>query len=310
VTLGAQHAFSLALQLLVGPGDRVLIDHPTYPHAVDAIARASARPVPVGLPSTGWDVEGVLAAFRQTGPRMAYLVPDFHNPTGRCMDAESRERIASAAARSRTTIVVDETMADLGLDGPPPAPFAAHDRDGAVITLGSMSKGYWGGLRIGWIRADVGTIAGLSGVRPAVDLGTPIVEQLAAVALLAGDEARLDERRDLLRERRDRLVAALATHLPEWRVPVPPGGNSVWAELPDAVSSALAASAERHGVRIIAGPRFGVDGAFERFVRLPYTRPAEELEDAVVRLAAAYGDLGVGARTVAAGAAVGVGAVV
>jgi DNA-binding transcriptional MocR family regulator len=310
VTLGAQHAFSLALQLLVGPGDRVLIDHPTYPHAVDAIARASARPVPVGLPTAGWDVEGVLAALRQTGPRMAYLVPDFHNPTGRCMDAESRERIAAAAARSRTTIVVDETMVDLALDAPPPAPFAAHDRDGVVITLGSMSKGYWGGLRIGWIRADVGTIAALAGVRPAVDLGTPIVEQLAAVALLAGPEARLDERRALLRERRDRLIAALEAHLPEWRVPVPPGGNSVWVELPDAVSSALAASAERHGVRIIAGPRFGVDGAFERFLRLPYTRPAEELEDAVVRLARAYEDLGVGLRPGPAGVAVGAGAVV
>lgn len=310
VTLGAQHAFSLVLQLLVGPGDRVLIDHPTYPHAIDAIARASARPVPVGLPGAGWDVEGVLAAFRQTGPRLAYLVPDFHNPTGRCMDAESRERIAAGAARSRTTIVVDETMADLSFDGPPPVPFAAYDRDGAVITLGSMSKGYWGGLRIGWIRADVGTVAGLSGVRPAVDLGTPIVEQLAAVALLADDEQPLRERRDLLRGRRDRLLTALERELPEWRVTPPPGGNSVWVELPDAVSSALAASAERHGVRIIAGPRFGVDGAFERFLRLPYTRPAEELEDAVSRLAAAYDDLGVGTRTVPAGATAGAGAMV
>jgi DNA-binding transcriptional MocR family regulator len=294
VTLGAQHAFALVLQLLAGPGDRVLIDHPTYPHAIDAIARASCRPVPVGLPGSGWDVDGVLAALRQTGPRLAYLLPDFHNPTGRCMAPADREAIAHAAARARTTVVVDETMIDLGIDGPPPPPFAVHDDAGVVVTLGSMSKGFWGGLRVGWIRADADTIAALSGVRPALDLGTPVVEQLASVALLRDEEPGLVQRRALLGARRDFLLAALGRHLPEWRVVPPSGGNSVWAELPDPVSSALTASAERHGVRIVAGPRFGVDGAFERFLRLPYTRPEAELEDAVERLSRAYTDLRVG----------------
>ncbi|WP_210491015.1 PLP-dependent aminotransferase family protein [Patulibacter sp. SYSU D01012] len=292
VTLGAQHAFSLVLQLLVGPGDRVVIDHPTYPHAIDAVARASARPVPVGLTATGWDVDGVLAALRQTGPRLAYLLPDFHNPTGHVMPPEERERIAAAAAAARTTLVVDETMIDLGLDGPPPAPFAAHDPSGdTVITLGSMSKGYWGGLRVGWIRASVPTVAALTGVRPAVDLGTPLVEQLASAELLRDDDARLAERRALLASRRDGLLAALAAHLPTWRAPRAVGGQSTWIELPDPVSSALVASAARHGVRLVPGPRFGVDGAFERFLRLPFSRPADELDEAVVRIARAYADL-------------------
>lgn len=309
VTSGAQHAFVLVLQLLAGPGDRVLIDHPTYPHAIDAIARASCRPVPVGLPAAGWDVEGVIAALRQTGPRLAYLLPDFHNPTGRCMDPESRERIAAAAARTRTTVVVDETMVDLGLDGPPPAPFAVHDPTGTtVITIGGTSKSFWGGMRTGWVRADEATISALAGVRPGLDLGTPILEQLASAVLLEDDEPGLAERRALLTERRDRLLAALAEHLRGWRVDPPPGGNSLWAELPAPLSSALTASAERHGVRVVAGPRFGVDGAFERFLRLPYTRPAEELEDAVVRLARAWADLRVGG--VPRGDAAPVGAVV
>ena len=311
VTSGAQHAFVLVLQLLAGPGDRILIDHPTYPHAIDAIARASCRPVPVGLPARGWDVEGVEAALQQTGPRLAYLLPDFHNPTGRVMDPETRARIAAAAARTRTTVVVDETMVDLGLDGPPPAPFAVHDPTGStVITIGGTSKSFWGGMRTGWVRADVATISGLAGVRPGLDLGTPILEQLASAVLLQDPEPGLVERRAVLAEQRDRLTAALDTHLPAWRVERSPGGNSLWIELPAPVSSALTASAERHGVRIVAGPRFGVDGAFERFLRLPYTRPAAELEEAVVRLAAAYADLRVPVAAVAAGAPVALGGAV
>ena len=296
VTSGAQHAFVLVLQLLAGPGDRVLIDHPTYPHAIDAIARASCRPVPVGLPAgDGWDVEGLEAALRQTGPRLAYLLPDFHTPTGRCMAAEDRERVVRAAERARTTLAVDETLVDLGLDGPPPAPMAAHDAGGTVVTIGGASKSFWGGLRVGWVRADEATIAALAGVRPGLDLGTPIVEQLAVTALLLEHGAGIEDRRALLRERRDRLAAALAEHLPAWRPARAPGGNSLWIELPAPVSSALTASAARHGVRVVAGPRFGVDGAFERFLRIPYTRPAEDLEEAVVRLARAYDDLRVDA---------------
>lgn len=293
VTSGAQHAFVLVLQLLAGPGDRVLVDHPTYPHALDAISRASCRPVPVGLPAAhGWDVDGLEAAFRQTGPRLAYLLPDFHNPTGRCMGPADRERVVAAATRARTTLVVDETLVDLGLDERPPAPTAAHDRaGGTVVTIGGASKSFWGGLRVGWVRADEATIAALAGVRPGLDLGTPVVEQLAVAALLHDPEPGLDERRTLLRDRRDRLLAAIGRHLPAWRAPRAPGGNSLWIELPAAASSALTASAARHGVRVVAGPRFGIDGAFERFLRIPFTRPAEDLEEAVVRLARAYDDL-------------------
>jgi DNA-binding transcriptional MocR family regulator len=91
------------------------------------------------------------------------------------------------------------------------------------------------------------------------------------------------------------LLARLQARLPEWKVRRPEGGLSLWAELPSPVSSALAATSERFGVRIAAGPRFGVDGAFERFVRLPYTLAPEDLTTSVERLAAAYDGLRAGA---------------
>ncbi len=298
VTHGALHGFGLLLRLLAGPGDRIVVDHPTYPHAIDAIQQASCRAVPVGLPERGWDADAIEAAFRQTGPRLAYLLADFHNPTGRCMDAETRARIADMAARTQTVLVVDETMVDLWLDGPPPAPMAAHDRAGCVVTLGSTGKSFWGGLRIGWVRAEPRMIEGLARVRAAQDLGTPVLEQLAAAVLLADDGGDLDARRARVREQRARLISLVGDYLPDWTVKAPPGGLSLWAELPVPGSTALAATSEIYGVRIGAGPRFGVDGSFERFVRLPFALPEDMLESGIERLTRAWASLRPASRAI------------
>lgn len=297
VTNGAQHALALMLRLACGPGDRVVIDHPTYPHAIDAIQRASCRPAPVGLPAEGWDVEGVAAALRQSGPRLAYFIADHHNPTGRFMSLEARAAIVAAARSARTTVIFDETMIDLALDGPV-ASYGAEEPQEGVVRLGSMGKSFWGGLRLGWIRADVGTIQALAVRRASLDLGTPMLEQLACAHLLADDEPALAARRALLRERRDLLLGLVCEHLPEWTVSRPPGGLSLWAELPSPVSTTLAATSERFGVRLAAGPRFGIDGAFERFLRLPFTLPPDDLCEAVRRVALAYERLRPGAAQV------------
>ncbi|WP_411288591.1 hypothetical protein [Phenylobacterium sp.] len=95
----------------------------------------------------------------------------------------------------------------------------------------------------------------------------------------------------MLRQRRAHLAGVLAQRLPDWRIDLPPGGLSVWAELPQPVSTALAAASRRYGVHIAAGPRFGVDGAFERFLRLPYTLPPGRMDEAIHRLCAAYDDV-------------------
>lgn len=144
VVNGALSAFALILRLFTGPGDRVVIDAPTYPMAISAIQGASCRPVGVALPQQGWDCDGLAATIAQTAPRLAWLMPDFHNPTGRCMDALTRQRVADIAARTRTTLVIDETMADLWYNAPPPPPLASFNPDAAVLTIGSAGKSFWG----------------------------------------------------------------------------------------------------------------------------------------------------------------------
>ncbi len=287
VTAGALHALTLLLRVLSGPGDRVLVEHPSYPAALDAIRAIGARPVPVPMLPGGWDLEMLAASLRQAAPSLAYVIADNQNPTGFTMPAADREQLVSLARTTRTPLVIDEAVAGLHLDGAePPAPVSALDPD--VITIGSMSKTFWAGLRIGWVRANPALVQRLAAARAALDISSPVLEQLIAVELLGGAEPVLERQRAGARERRDRFAALLNEHVPAWRFRIPDGGLCLWVELDAPRSTALAAVADRHGIRLAAGPRFGVDGAFERFTRLPYSLPAPVLEDAAERLAVAW----------------------
>lgn len=289
VTTGAQHAIGLILASHTRPGDRVLVEQPTYHGALTAISTAGARAVPVALTEDGWELGAVQAALRQLAPSLAYLIPDSHNPTGFTLPAAQRKQLGQIISDTRTRTIVDESIADMWLDEAPPQPLAAAvRRDDLVLTVGSMSKSFWGGLRVGWIRAERGTLATIAAIRPSVDLGTPILEQLAAARLLAMHAEVLPERRDLLRGRREFLVGLLARELPDWQPGPGRGGMSLWVRLPAPMSTALSAAALRLGLDVPAGPRFGVDGTLERFIRLPYALPESELEEAVQLLARAW----------------------
>jgi DNA-binding transcriptional MocR family regulator len=292
ITNGVLHALDLVLRLLVPVGAPVLVESPTYPNALAALAARRARIFTHGLGEPGWDRELLLGSLRQSRPRLAYLIPEFQNPTGHLMPAELREQLVAAAQRSGTDLVIDESFVDLPLDGQemPPA-VASYDRHGRVLTIGGMSKPFWGGLRIGWVRASAPTVQRLAAARVGVDTAGPVLDQLVGVRLLEVADRVIAERLKQLAAQRDALLAAVAEHLPAWRITPPAGGVTLWAELDGPVSSALARAVETMGVRIAPGPRFGVDGTLERFLRLPFTQPIPELLDGVRRIAAARYDL-------------------
>ncbi|MFJ3860328.1 PLP-dependent aminotransferase family protein [Streptomyces sp. NPDC090085] len=294
VTSGAQQAFTLVVSLLCGPGDRVVTENPTYANALDALRHARLRTGSIAVSDSGWDMEIAESTLRQTVPRLAYTIPDFHNPTGALMPPEQRLRLLAATRRTGTWLVVDETIADIALDVPAPPPLASlAPRGGAdhVVTIGSLSKTHWGGLRVGWIRATAKMITELTAVRVGADMTGSVLDQLVALPLLDGMDRTLPARLDELRLRRAALVEALQRHTPEWSWQVPPGGLSLWVDLGEPVSSALAERAAAAGVHIGRGARFGVDpGTFEHRLRIPYTLPADRLDEGVRRLAAAFHD--------------------
>ena len=171
-----------------------------------------------------------------------------------------------------------------------PRPVCGFDPAGStVITVGSASKAFWAGLRIGWVRAAPDVIRSLVAARAYADLGTPVLEQLAVNWLLStgGWEEAVEVRRGQARENRGALVAAVRRELPRWEFEVPQGGLTLWVRTGGLSGSRLAEVGERVGVRVPSGPRFGVDGAFEGYVRLPFTVGGAVAEEAAVRLAAA-----------------------
>lgn len=290
ITTGAQQGLFLVLRAFVHPGDAVVVESPTYPHALDALRRAGARLVPAGV-NAGWDLELLAGGLRQAAARLAYVIPDFQNPTGRLMDEAGRAALVGAARDTGTYVIADETFAELAVDDVAmPRPLAAHDTDGRVISIGSADKVLWGGLRIGWIRAGQALVRRLAEARETVDLASPVLEQLIVAELLGRLDAIIAERRLTLRERRAELAAALRRECPGWEFGLPPGGLSLWARLPGVSSTALASAAARHGVHIIPGTAFGVDGVLDDHLRVPYVLPPERLREAAARLARAERD--------------------
>ena len=288
---GALAGLAITARALVRRGSRTLMENPTYPNAIATLKHSGARLVTTDVDREAAQVEDLLDVVRQVGPQLAVLIPDFHNPTGHLMSDADRERVADAFRRAGTRPVIDESMVDLPLEGQEmPAPFAAYSPE--AVTVGSLSKPYWGGLRIGWVRGPQDLMDALFRVRLSLDLGTPLLEQLVATDLIRTGRGLIEHRREQLRTSRDAALAALAEHLPEWKVRPPTGGLSLWCELPDdrAHSSDLVPYAAGRDILIVPGPVFAPEGGLDRFLRLPFTAPAHVLEDAIARIAVAWRD--------------------
>lgn len=291
VVPGALAGVAVTARALLGPGDRVVVESPTYPNAIATLVRSGGR-----LLGSDPDVESLVTTLRQVVPRAAYLIPDFQNPTGRLLEDDERARLATALRRTRTTAIVDESMAPLVLDDREmPAPLAAHAL--GAVSVGSTSKPWWGGLRVGWVRAPEHLVDAVIAARLTLDLGAPVLEQLVAADLLDQGAAGLVERRTALRASRDAARAALLERLPDWEVAAPAGGLSLWCRLPAPRSSALAAEAQRHGVALAPGPAFAPEGGLDRHLRIPFALPPEVMVEAVARVATAWEAVLAGAPT-------------
>lgn len=288
VTSGAQQAIGLVAALVLQPGDAVVLENPTYFGAIDLFRSRGARLVPVPLDRDGVDVEALTDAVATSAPALIYVTPTCNNPTGTVLSPERRRSLARLLESFGGYAIEDQALAPLLYKDEPPLSIAALTDSENVVVVGSMSKLFWGGLRVGWIRGSETLITRLARLKVMADLGSSLPSQLIASRLLPKAAEMQARRREQLRERWRVLTNLAAELLPSWELCPPAGGPFAWARLPGGEADRLAQIANRRGVRIMPGSTLSVDGSHADHVRLSLTPEVETLAIGLRRLAEAW----------------------
>lgn len=289
ITTGAHQAISLVARQTLQPGDPVLVESPTFPGALDIFRRFGARMIPLPVDDQGARTDVLTDLVDRLQPRLVYISPTFHNPTGAIMPEGRRREFADLATRTGVVVLEDLAQADVQLDDIPcPPPIAAFAPAANIHSIGSTAKLYWAGLRVGWLRSPESWSARMLATKTVADLGTPLISQLLALRLLERrDEVAATRRRELA-PCRDLAMRLLGEQLPDWEINLPAGGLSIWAHLPRGNAEEFAEVALRFGVAVIPGPALSVDEGNRQALRIVFARPAEMIEEGVRRLATAW----------------------
>lgn len=289
ITTGAHQAISLVCRQLLQAGDTVIVESPTFPGALDVFRRFGARTLPLPVDEDGARVDVLPELLARAKPKLLYIAPQFNNPTGVVLPLERRIRIAELAALSKTIVLEDHAMADVALAEPAPLPPIAALSDTARIhTIGSASKLFWAGLRVGWVRSPDDFAARMLATKTVADLGNPLIEQLFTHRLLNQIEVIQQERRNELLPRLAQLTELITQLLPGWTWITPQGGLSLWVTIPSGNAVEFADTARKFGVIIVPGPALSVDGGNRRSLRIVYSASHAELAEGMRRLANAW----------------------
>jgi DNA-binding transcriptional MocR family regulator len=294
VTTGAHQALVLVAELHRRNLATVLVEAPSWPACLDVFRSVGARLSSVALDDEGIDATALATALREQRPALLYVMPTYHNPTGILMSEPRRRRVTELAAQHDVPVLEDNAYAGLatGADRVIPAPLAAYaPSDAEVLTVESLGKAVWGGLRIGWVRAPAAIIERLARRKALADLGSPVLDQALAARLLPRLSELTTRRSEYLRARLDLLEQLLGEHLPDWRWRRPDGGAALWVRLPHTDAGNYAQIALRHGVEVVPGSAMDPSGRHDSYLRLPFTFPPETLAQLVSRLAAAWSEL-------------------
>jgi GntR family transcriptional regulator / MocR family aminotransferase len=293
VTNGSQQGLSLVFQLLLSPGDVVLVEDPTYSGALKLFRRLGAKVVGVRIDERGMLVEKLEKLLQQVHPRLIYTIPNFHNPTGACLDLARRRQLVALADRYNVPILEDDYVGDLRYDGRSQPALKALDPGGRVIYLSTFSKMVMPGLRVGFLVADGPVYDELVGLKRTIDIAASNLVQrsLEAYVTVGRYQAHLRRSCRSYRKRRDAMLKAIERRLPAGVHLVPPqGGLFLWLRLPDGLSAdRLLPLACREGVAFAPGSQYFVNRADgESTLRLNFAaHTPDEIDLGIRRLAKA-----------------------
>lgn len=288
VTNGAQQAIALVAQLYLGPGDAAVLESPSYLGAIDTFRTRGARLVALPGNTAELDPAEAEALIRRVNPGLAFLMPSCHTVTGAVTPADTRLRMAELSEELQLPVIDDDTFVGLTFDGDAVPPMAAYAEDAPIFTIGSTSKLFWNGLRVGWLRAPEAVVNRLARLKSGVDLCTSLVPQLVTLHLLERAEEIGAMRRAEIRDRLELAGRLLAGALPDWSWRPPRGGRSLWIQLPGGSAAEFVQTAQRHGVWAVPGGTLAPDGAHRDRLRVLFVQPPEMLTEGIQRLAMAW----------------------
>lgn len=289
VTTGAQQALDLVGKVLIDPGDLVAIEAPAYVGALSAFSAYEARYLQIDLDDDGMVVDQLQEALlRGERPKFVYTVPNFHNPAGVTMSRPRRERLVALCREAHIPIVEDNPYGLLRFEGTREPTLRSMDPQN-VVYLGTVSKVFSPGVRVGWALTEPGVLQRLVLAKEAADLCGSNFNMLVTERYFADELWRRNLERlvDTYRRRRDVMLAALAEHFPSdaaWTHPS--GGFYVWVTLPEYFDTPtlLAAAVERR-VAYVPGSAFYPDDRGRERMRLAFSFPTEDrIEEGVRRL--------------------------
>lgn len=295
VTTGSQQALALLSTALLDPGAVVAVEEPTYLAALQSFALAGARVVPVASDDDGLVPASLERVLDEHSPALVYLVPTFANPTGRSLSATRRAEVAALLAARPTWVVEDDPYGELRYRGPALAPLASQPAlEGRAVYLGSLSKVFAPGLRLGWLCAPRELRARLAVAKQAADLHTSTLDQAAAAVYLAENDldAHVAGLRAAYGARRDAVLESLPHALPPGSTWTDPdGGMFVWARLPGGLDAAtLLPAALEHDVAFVPGAPFYAGTPDRSTLRLSFTTHSpERTREGLSRLGRAFG---------------------
>ena len=290
VTVGSQMALDLVTRIYCDPGDVVLAEGPSYVGALGSFAAYQARVVHVAMDAHGL-VPSLLRAALETvrpRPKFLYTVPTFHNPAGVTLSVERRAEVLAICREYGVAVVEDNPYGLLGFSGHTYPALRSLDRD--VVYLGSFSKTFAAGLRVGWALVPPAVRDRLVLAAESATLCPPSFTQMMVSRYLAAHDWRSQVKTytEAYRDRRDAMLRALETYLPPgctWNVP--DGGFYVWLTVPEGVDTkAMLPRAVTARVAYASGTGFYADGLGSRQLRLSYCYPSpERITEGVRRLA-------------------------
>lgn len=284
VTVGSQQGLDLVTRLFCDPGDVVLCEAPSYVGALGVFRAYQCEVVHVAMDEHGLDPTALaeaLAALAAAGKKAKFLytIPNFHNPAGVSQTLERRIQLLEVAQRADLLVVEDNPYGLLGFDGDPVPAMRAMDAE-RVVYLGSFSKTFAPGFRVGWVLAPHAVREKLVLAQESATLCPPTFSQFAVAAYLQNHDWRgqIKVFREMYRERRDAMLAGLDDHMPagmSWTIPA--GGFFVWVTLPPGLDShAMLPRAVTARVAYVPGTGFYADGLGSRHMRLSYCFPTPQ----------------------------------